>query len=127
MFALCKRTLAHIDLPWYIYSINDHCRGRQHIHTRHVSYQVQVNNKQANPILRKSPHKSHKLIYTSNTTVSTLYRAMAISISFMFGRIGGVVGSNFAAYLLKIDCHSTFNIYGGLLLGKKCKHCFIIF
>lgn len=45
-------------------------------------------------------------------------RAMALSISLMFGRLGGVAGSNTAALLLDNHCETTFYISGASLLGK---------
>lgn len=43
---------------------------------------------------------------------------MALSISLMFGRLGGVAGSNAAALLLDNYCEATFYISGASLLGK---------
>lgn len=43
---------------------------------------------------------------------------MALSISLMFARFGGVVGSNTAALLLESNCESTFYLSGSVLIGK---------
>lgn len=45
-------------------------------------------------------------------------RAMAVSISFMFGRFGGVTGTNAAALLLDNHCETTFFLSGSLQIGN---------
>lgn len=44
-------------------------------------------------------------------------RAMAMCISLMFGRLGGVVGANTVALLLDNHCQSAFYLSGSSLLG----------
>lgn len=46
-----------------------------------------------------------------------LNRAMALSISLMFGRLGGVAGTNTAAFLLDNYCDITFYSSGLILIG----------
>lgn len=48
----------------------------------------------------------------------TNLRAMALSISLMFGRLGGVAGSNVAAHLLYNHCETTFYLSGSTLLSN---------
>lgn len=48
----------------------------------------------------------------------SICRAMALSISLMFARLGGVIGANTAAYLLENSCETTFYLSGSILLGK---------
>lgn len=48
----------------------------------------------------------------------SINRAMAMCISLMFGRLGGVVGANVAALLLDNHCQSAFYLSGSSLLGK---------
>lgn len=43
---------------------------------------------------------------------------MAVSISLMFGRLGGVAGSNTVAFLLDNQCETSFYLGGSLLLGN---------
>lgn len=45
---------------------------------------------------------------------------MAVSISLMFARFGGVAGSNAAAYLLYNNCEILFYLAGSVVTGK-CK------
>lgn len=45
-------------------------------------------------------------------------RAMALCISLMFGRLGGIVGSNLVALLLDSHCEMAFYLAGTSLLGK---------
>ncbi|XP_055844744.1 synaptic vesicle glycoprotein 2B-like isoform X2 [Episyrphus balteatus] len=48
----------------------------------------------------------------------TNLRGMALCISLMFGRLGGVFGANFVAWLLATNCEMTFNIAGaGLMIS----------
>ncbi|XP_055844746.1 synaptic vesicle glycoprotein 2A-like [Episyrphus balteatus] len=48
----------------------------------------------------------------------TYLRAMALCISLMFGRLGGVFGTNMIALLLATNCEMTFNIAGtGLIVS----------
>lgn len=44
---------------------------------------------------------------------------MAISLSTMFGRLGGVAGTNTVAFLLNNYCESTFYLSGLILIGNK--------
>ena len=53
-------------------------------------------------------------------------RAMAISISMMFARFGGVMGSITAAFLLENYCESTFYLSGSILLGNHFQDLFIV-
>lgn len=46
---------------------------------------------------------------------------MAVSISLMFGRLGGVAGSNLTAILLDASCENAFYLPGCSLLGKYSK------
>lgn len=49
-------------------------------------------------------------------------RAMAVSISSMFGRLGGAVGSNTAALLLDYHCEAAFYLSGSVLISMiVCK------
>lgn len=43
---------------------------------------------------------------------------MALSISYMFARLGGVTGSNAAAFLLDNYCEVTFYLSGTVLIGN---------
>lgn len=45
-------------------------------------------------------------------------RAMALSISLMFGRLGACAGSSIVAHLLYTHCESTFYLSGSTLLGN---------
>lgn len=48
----------------------------------------------------------------------TYLRAMALCISLMFGRLGGVFGANMIAWLLETSCEMAFNIAGtGLVVS----------
>ncbi|XP_044727471.1 organic cation/carnitine transporter 7-like [Chrysoperla carnea] len=47
----------------------------------------------------------------------TKYRAMAISVSFMIGRIGSVTGSNVMGFMLDYNCNVAFYTPGVILLG----------
>ncbi|XP_058064392.1 synaptic vesicle glycoprotein 2C isoform X1 [Anopheles bellator] len=46
----------------------------------------------------------------------TNYRAMAMCLILMIGRLGAMAGSNLIAYLLSINCALIFYLFGGLLL-----------
>ncbi|XP_035783353.1 synaptic vesicle glycoprotein 2A-like isoform X1 [Anopheles albimanus] len=46
----------------------------------------------------------------------TNYRAMALCLILMTGRLGAMAGSNLIAYLLSINCNLIFILFGGLLL-----------
>ncbi|EAT35248.1 AAEL012574-PA [Aedes aegypti] len=46
----------------------------------------------------------------------TNLRAMAVCMSSMFGRLGGVIGSNLFGLLLESQCELTFAIPGILLI-----------
>ncbi|XP_049536828.1 synaptic vesicle glycoprotein 2C isoform X2 [Anopheles darlingi] len=46
----------------------------------------------------------------------TNYRAMALCLILMTGRLGAMAGSNLIAYLLSINCNLIFVLFGGLLL-----------
>lgn len=78
------------------------------------------------PALQISFFTWHMLSCVATSVVSaatidyypTSNRAMAISISLMFGRLGSVVGSNMVAFLLDDYCESTFYLSGSVLLGK---------
>lgn len=48
----------------------------------------------------------------------TRFRAMAMCIALMFGRLGAVSGSYIVAILLKNYCESTFYLSGSSILGK---------
>lgn len=48
----------------------------------------------------------------------TALRAMAVCISLMFGRLGGVVGSNITALLLDSHCELAFYVPAASLIGK---------
>lgn len=50
--------------------------------------------------------------------ISYLIRAMAISISVMFGRLGVVIGANTVAFLIDDHCETTFYLAGSILIGK---------
>lgn len=43
---------------------------------------------------------------------------MATCLILMFGRVGGVGGSNFVGLLLKEDCELIFYLYSGMILSK---------
>lgn len=43
---------------------------------------------------------------------------MALSISLMFGRFGGVAGSNTAAFLLDNHCEAAFYLSGSVVTGN---------
>lgn len=47
----------------------------------------------------------------------TALRAMAVCISLMFGRLGGVVGSNITALLLVSNCEMAFYLPAASLAG----------
>ena len=44
---------------------------------------------------------------------------MALSISLMFGRFGGVAGSNTAAFLLDNHCEAAFYLSGSVVTGNS--------
>ncbi|CAK1543793.1 unnamed protein product [Leptosia nina] len=46
----------------------------------------------------------------------TKYRAMAICLSMMFGRVGSMSGSNLIGMFLSTNCGLSFYIFGGLIL-----------
>lgn len=46
------------------------------------------------------------------------FRAMAVSISMMFGRLGSAFGANIVAYLLDSNCQCAFYMAGISLIGK---------
>ncbi|XP_026480187.1 synaptic vesicle glycoprotein 2A-like [Ctenocephalides felis] len=46
----------------------------------------------------------------------THYRAMALCLSLMIGRLGASAGSNVVGYLLEYYCDGTFFVFGGILL-----------
>lgn len=48
----------------------------------------------------------------------TALRAMAVCISLMFGRLGGVVGSNITARLLVANCEMAFYLPAASLAGE---------
>lgn len=50
-----------------------------------------------------------------------VYRAMAICISLMMGRLGSVVGANLVGFLLDYHCEAAFYICGVSLI---CKYLF---
>lgn len=47
-----------------------------------------------------------------------MHRAMATCLILMFGRIGGVGGSNFVGLLLDVNCDLIFFLYSGLILSE---------
>ncbi|XP_063547949.1 uncharacterized protein LOC134755351 [Cydia strobilella] len=47
----------------------------------------------------------------------TRYRAMAICLSMMMGRVGSVVGSNLIGVFMRVNCGISFYLFGGLLLA----------
>lgn len=51
------------------------------------------------------------------------YRSMALSLVFMFGRIGAVIGSNIVAALLESHCEWIFGINAILLVGEFWNLC----
>lgn len=51
------------------------------------------------------------------------FRAMALCLSLMIGRLGASAGSNVVGYLLEYYCDGTFFVFGGILL---CKYPLII-
>lgn len=50
--------------------------------------------------------------------VFSISRAMAVSISLMFGRLGSVAGSNLTAVLLDASCENAFYLPGCSLISK---------
>lgn len=56
--------------------------------------------------------------------IQSINRAMALSISLMFGRFGGVAGSNTAAFLLDNHCEAAFYLSGSVVTGNcfELKH-----
>lgn len=46
------------------------------------------------------------------------YRAMALCVIFMMGRIGSLIGSNIIGVLIAHNCNLIFFIYGGMLASK---------
>lgn len=46
------------------------------------------------------------------------FRAMAVCISLMFGRLGCVVGAYTAALLLENQCETVFYLSGSTMIGK---------
>lgn len=48
----------------------------------------------------------------------TQYRAMAVSLSLMLGRLGAMTGSHAIGYLLEYSCQAAFYIFAGELFGK---------
>lgn len=47
-----------------------------------------------------------------------MHSAMATCLILMFGRIGGVGGSNFVGLLLDVNCDLIFFLYSGLILSE---------
>lgn len=68
----------------------------------------------------RSNFLKHELI--SILFISHFHRAMAVSISLMFGRLGGVAGSNLTAVLLDASCQNAFFLPGCALIGWYSEH-----
>ena len=47
-----------------------------------------------------------------------LFRAMALCLILMTGRLGAMVGSNVVGFLLTLNCEMIFILLGGLLIGE---------
>ncbi|XP_072929405.1 putative transporter SVOPL [Epargyreus clarus] len=47
----------------------------------------------------------------------TKYRAMAVCLSMMTGRVGSMVGSNVIGVLLDTNCGASFYLFGGVIIG----------
>ncbi|CAG4933582.1 unnamed protein product [Parnassius apollo] len=45
----------------------------------------------------------------------TIYRAMAICLAMMMGRMGSMVGSNLVGYFLEANCGVSFYLFGGIV------------
>ncbi|CAK1579002.1 unnamed protein product [Parnassius mnemosyne] len=54
--------------------------------------------------------------------IPTMYRAMAICLGMMMGRMGSMVGSNLVGYFLETNCGVSFYLFGGLTIvcGVLC-------
>lgn len=50
----------------------------------------------------------------------TANRGMAVCISLMFARVGGVCGAYVVSLLLETQCEILFGLSGSLLIGKRC-------
>ncbi|XP_041968037.1 synaptic vesicle glycoprotein 2C-like [Aricia agestis] len=52
----------------------------------------------------------------------TKYRAMAVCLSMMMGRVGSMVGSNLIGIFLGTNCSASFYLFGGILIvcGLAC-------
>lgn len=46
------------------------------------------------------------------------YRAMAICLIMMLGRVGSMVGSNLIGVFLEVNCGAGFYLFGGIIVGK---------
>lgn len=51
--------------------------------------------------------------------LSKPYRAMAMSILLLFGRLGGIAGANVTALLLENQCETVFYLFGSSIMGRK--------
>ncbi|CAH0752199.1 unnamed protein product [Diatraea saccharalis] len=49
----------------------------------------------------------------------TKYRAMAVCLSMMMGRVGSMAGSNLIGVFLQTNCGLSFYLFGGIIIGKK--------
>ncbi|CAG4933592.1 unnamed protein product [Parnassius apollo] len=47
----------------------------------------------------------------------TIYRAMAICLAMMMGRMGSMVGSNLVGYFLEVNCGVSFYLFGGVIVA----------
>lgn len=46
-----------------------------------------------------------------------IFRAMAVCIVFIIGRIGSIISSNVVGHLLESHCNLTFNLFGAAALS----------
>lgn len=53
-------------------------------------------------------------------------RAMAVSISLMFGRLGSVAGANLAALNLENHCEKVFYLSGSSVIGRNLRSSFLV-
>lgn len=58
------------------------------------------------------------MLVTGTSTPRLSRRAMAVSLSLMFGRLGSIVGNLMFGSLLETACPATFYALGAVLIGN---------
>lgn len=57
------------------------------------------------------------ITFVINLLIIIYFRAMALCLSLMIGRLGASAGSNAVGYMLEYQCDGVFYVFGGILLG----------